>query len=442
MREVGIVSDFVDICDHGDRVSECPLCRPTDPALGPLLDDVEAFLRRFLVMSDDAFAIVAVWVAHVFAFAAFEFTPYLSITSATKRSGKSRLLELLEVIFGPLRSVSTANISAASLFRLIDANHGLAVLFDEIDRIPKEKAEEFYGLINSGWRLGGKAHRQTGQKMEHLQAFSTFSPKVLAGIGQPLPDSTADRCLPIRMERKLKSETVERLRLRRATAEAAPLREAFMEWANKATLARLQHAEPAFPTSMTNDRLMDVSEPLFAICDMAGSDWPARIRQAVVDTEATAEQIEEEELGILALRHVAETFAEQQVEKLFTHDLLAYMVRRDDAPWAEWWGDKVDAGKTAAPAQRLGKLLKRFGIHPKQVRIGADTKKGYDLGPILGAAERYLRPLAETTETTETPLASTVSPVSPVSATHPNGEGPNPFEALVIALETLGEPGP
>ena len=75
---------YVEICDHGERLNDCPLCRPIDPVLGQLLDAVEGFLRRFLVMSDDAFAIVAVWVAHVYTFRAFEFTPYLSITSATK----------------------------------------------------------------------------------------------------------------------------------------------------------------------------------------------------------------------------------------------------------------------------------------------------------------------------------------------------------------------
>ena len=86
-------------------------------------------------------------------------------------------------------------------------------------------------------------------------------------------------------------------------------------------------------------------------------------------------------MGILALRHVVEAFAKKQVDKMFTHDLLAYMVKLDDGPWAEWWGDKVDAGKTAAPSQRLGKLLRRFGIRPKHVRIGDMTGRAYERDP-------------------------------------------------------------
>jgi hypothetical protein len=400
-------------------------------SLSGLLVEVEVFLRRYVVMDDDAFAIVTVWIAHVFAFGAFEFTPYLAVTSATKRSGKSRLLELIEVVLGPTRSVSTANISTASLFRLIDAHPGLAVLFDEVDRIPKEKAEELWGLINSGWRLGGKAHRQSGQKMETLTAFSTFAPKVLAGIGQPLPDTTADRAVAIRMERRMPSEQVERLRLRKASAEVAPIRSAFMEWANQATLARLAHAEPSFPASMTNDRLMDVAEPLFAIGDLAGGAWPARIRQAVVATEATAEQIEEEELGVLALRHVLAAFTEKQVDKMFTDDLLTYMVTLDDGPWAEFWGDKVDLGKTVAPARRLRRLLGRFdGVKPTSVRIGPVAKKGYHLGPVQSAALRYL---SVTSVTSETPLACTVSDVSHVTDT-PRDRAPSPVDLMISRI--------
>ena len=43
--------------------------------------------RRYVVMGEGAFMIVTIWVAHVFAFAAAEFTLYFGVTSATKRSG-------------------------------------------------------------------------------------------------------------------------------------------------------------------------------------------------------------------------------------------------------------------------------------------------------------------------------------------------------------------
>jgi Protein of unknown function (DUF3631) len=387
---------------------------------GNLLDRVHAFVRRYVVLAENAAVIVTVWIAHVYAFRAFEFTPYLAVTSATKRSGKSRLLEVVEVMLGTERCVSTANISPASLFRLIDANPGLAVLFDEIDRIPKDKADDLWGLINSGWRLGGKAHRQSGVRMETLTAFSTFSPKVLCGIGRPLPDTVDDRSLAIRMERRLPSESVERLRLRKAGSQVAPIRDALAEWANDATIERLSHAEPEFPASLTNDRLMDVAEPLLAIADEAAGEWSDRVRRAVLALEEVGREIAEDELAVLALRHLFEAFVEKKVgTAIFTEDLLAHMVKLDDGPWAEWWGEQVETGKIAVPARRLRKLLDRFDkVKPTQVRIGDVTRKGYRFEPVQIAASRYL---SETPETSETPLASAVSDVSDVSDTPSDG---------------------
>ena len=160
-----------------------------------------------------------------------------------------------------------------------------------------------------------EAHRQTGPKMDTLAAFSTFSPKVLAGIGQPLPDTVADRAIPIRMERRLQTETVERLRLRRADAEVADLRAGFYQWADETTIRHLRGADPGFPAGMTNDRLMDVSEPLLAIADMAGGEWPARVRSAVHAHEDAGEWVAQEELHLLALRHVYEAFMADSVER-------------------------------------------------------------------------------------------------------------------------------
>jgi hypothetical protein len=393
------------------------------PTFADTLADVEAFLRRFVVMSEHAVTIVVLWIAHVYSFAAFEFTPYLAVTSATKRSGKSRLLEVLGLMLGATRAVFTAYISAASLYRLIHAKPGVAILWDEVDRVPKEKAEELWGLINSGWRLGGQVHRQTGPKMETLAPFSTFSPKVLAGIGRPLPDPVDDRSLKVRMERRLPSERVERLRLRRVEAEAAPIRATLEAWASEETIKRLAAAEPVLPSTIQNDRLLDVAEPLFAIADMAGDNWPARLRAAIEDQEGTARQVEEDELSLLALAHVFEAFSVKQADRLFTDEILAYLITLDSGPWAEFWGANVELGKTVAPARRLRKLLDRFdGIEPVSVRIGDVAKKGYHLGPIQAAASRYL---SVTRVTSETPLASTVSEVTDVADT-PRNDARNP----------------
>src|SRR3954468_16894340 len=161
--------------DQADQL----VAQATQVDTGKLLVDVESTIRRFVIMSDDALTTASLWVLHVYAFQAAEFTPYLAVTSATKRSGKSRLLEVFELLLGSDRAVSTASISPAVLFRLIDGNPGVAVLIDEVDRNGRDNADELWGLVNSGWRFGGRAHRMSGQRMNKVSTFSTFAPKVL-----------------------------------------------------------------------------------------------------------------------------------------------------------------------------------------------------------------------------------------------------------------------
>ena len=47
-----------------------------------------------------------------------------------------------------------------------------------------------------------------------LQTFSVYCPKAFAGIGDCLPDTIADRAIPIRLKRRTRDEAVERFRLR------------------------------------------------------------------------------------------------------------------------------------------------------------------------------------------------------------------------------------
>ena len=101
---------------------------------------------------------LALWVAHTHGVAAADVTPYISISSAEKRSGKTRLLEVLELLVSnPLQA---ANISDAALYRAIGDSESPTptVLIDEVDAIFGTKArerEELRGLLKrrlQAWR--------------------------------------------------------------------------------------------------------------------------------------------------------------------------------------------------------------------------------------------------------------------------------------------------
>ncbi len=156
-----------------------------------VLEDVRTFIRRFVVLDDHQALAVALWVALTHVYDAFGITPYLVITSALKRSGKTRLLEVLELLVR--EPLSTANISDAALFRVV-ADKSPSLFMDEVDAIFKSRdREELRGLLNAGYRAGAVAHRMGGANNRTLESFPVYCPKAFAGIGDCLPDTLTDR---------------------------------------------------------------------------------------------------------------------------------------------------------------------------------------------------------------------------------------------------------
>ena len=177
-----------------------------------LLDRVAAFIWRYVMLSPAQLNAVVLWIAHTHCFDAADSTPYLSITSAEMRCGKSRLLEVLDLLV--CRPWLTARVSAAVLPRKIQAERP-SLLLDESDTAfggQKDYAEALRGILNSGHRRGGCVSLCAGQGTKiNYKNFDTFCPKAIAGIGR-LPDTIADRSIPIRLKRRISRERVERFR--------------------------------------------------------------------------------------------------------------------------------------------------------------------------------------------------------------------------------------
>ena len=267
-----------------------------------ILDLVSHFIRRYVHLSDPQARIVAVWAAHTYAVGAATTTPYLNINSAVKQSGKTRLLEVFELLVN--KPWLTGRVTAACLVRKVDQVRP-TLLLDESDAAfsgEKEYAEALRGILNTGFDVGGVASCCIGNGANiSYKDFRTYSAKAIAGIGQ-LPDTVADRSIPIRLQRKKPGEVVARFRRRHAKAEAADIKTKLCDWISTISVDKLKDAEPTLPEELT-DRQQDGIEPLLAIADEAGGEWPCALRTAAVEI-FRSQAAEDQNIGVQLLADV------------------------------------------------------------------------------------------------------------------------------------------
>lgn len=352
---------------------------------------------------------IALWIAHTWSLDAFDYSPYLNPFSPEKQCGKSRLLDCLELLsFRPWRTISP---SEAVLFRHIDTEQP-SLLLDEVDtvfgNVKSDRSEPLRALLNAGFERGASVPRCVGQGGNFtVQQFKVFCPKAFAGIGS-LPDTIRSRCIPIRLNRKTRHERVERFRKREVGEEAKTLRARLETWGkDPAILNALRGARPSVPDQLS-DRQADICEPLLAIAELAGGQWPDRSRNAIVEACTDASASEDESLSVKLLLAIRLSFDSADMDRLATADLLNDLMDRDtDAPWVNWWERELRDGNVRGPAAKLARLLKPFGIKPRVIRQPDNTTpRGFMRTDFVEAWDRYCAgaaPNATTQQGAETP---------------------------------------
>jgi hypothetical protein len=342
------------------------------------LDSVRDFVRRFVALEESQAEAIALWAAHTHIPNAFSCTPYLAVTSAEKRSGKTRLLEVLELLVR--EPLPTANISDAALFRIVQ-DLTPTVLMDEVDAIFKSRErEELRGLLNAGYRRGAVAIRMGGRNNTEPQRFTVYSPKAFAGIGDCLPDTITDRSIPIRLKRRTRAEHVERFRLRDVQPHGERLRDELADWLEPQA-DYLADLRPILPDEL-DDRAQEFWEPLLAVADVAGGDWPARARAAALALSTGTER-EDDSLTVRLLRDIHSCFARNGHDRIRTADLLDFLAGVEESPWGDWYGKTLSA-------HGLSRLLRPYRIRTMPVWVDGETARGYKAEQFEDAFSRVL----------------------------------------------------
>lgn len=351
------------------------------PLTGPeLLDQLHARLVKFVVFpTPEAAHATTLWIAATHAQDAWQHATRLHIKSPMKRCGKSRLLDIVaETCRNPL---ITANATPAALFRKIGPKDPPTILIDEIDAVfgkakEAEKHEDLRALLNAGYQRNRPAIRCV-PPTNTVQEFPTFAMAALAGIGD-LPDTIEDRSVIIRLRRKTAGERVSKFRLRRDVQPLHDLRDQLHAWA-ESEHNRLAAAEPVMDL---DDREADTWEPLIAIADAAGGDWPQRGRKAAAALIKEAEGSDEDVLmSVRLLADLRVIFGEHH--SLHTETILNRLHKVEESPWPDYFGNPLNARDMAS-------LLGQYDIKSRDVKIEGMTRKGYQRADLWDAWQRYV----------------------------------------------------
>ncbi len=345
-----------------------------DPVDGAeLLDEITATVRRFVVCAAEVTRAAALWLVMTWLVDVVGVAPIAAITSPEKRCGKTVLLTLLSRL--SFRPLAASNISPPALFRSIEA-WSPTLLIDEADSFLKDN-EELRGVLNSGHtRATAFVIRCDGEDLTPKR-FSTWGAKALAAIGT-LPATVADRALPLELRRKLPTDRVERLRY--AEPELFDTLRAKLARFAEDHRSTVRHARPVLPEEL-HDRAQDNFEPLLAIADAAGGDWPRLARDAarkLYDAEPAALSV-----GVELLCDIKVVWG--PVDHLSTAELIGKLTADRELRWARY-----GRGGIALTPRQLAAKLKAYGIKSKNLAIGEKRPKGYAREQFIEAWDRYL----------------------------------------------------
>ncbi len=355
-----------------------------DVAMAAYLEDVRSILCRYVAFpSEHEPVAIALWIAHAHLVEQFDTSPILAVTSAEMRSGKTRVLDVVELLVPvPFRVVTP---SEAVVYTVLAQRPRPTLLLDEADAIfgprTSEKYEGLRAILNAGNKQGTPVLRvKLEGKRRDVEKFDVYGPKVVAGIGS-LPSTVADRSIPIRMRRRAPTEPIAKFRNRIARAEAEGIIFPF----------------PSIPVSLDvhvpdelDDRAADSWEPLIAVAGAAGGPWPDLARRAAVAVSSAAEVSVSSGMRLLA--EIRDVFATD--EHLTTAEVLRRLHDLEDAPWGDWYGKPLTG-------RGLAKLLIPYRIVPSQHRVHGAPARGYFRRDFADAWGRYVTDVTDVTDAKE-----------------------------------------
>jgi putative DNA primase/helicase len=128
-------------------------------------------------------------------------------------------------------------------------------------------------------------------------------------------------------------------------------------------------------------------EPLLALADLAGGEWPARARQAASELSAGAQDCNP--IGSL-LFDIFLMFAMDKQGRMFSRDLAQGLNCLSERPWMELIRLRSARAPQGVTELWLAQQLRPYGVRLRTLRIQEARGKGYLEQDFLEAFRRYI----------------------------------------------------
>jgi hypothetical protein len=353
-------------------IREWPEPSPTHVNPLDLMSKVTKFIARFVVMTPSERTLIFFWSFLPWTVQLWPKLAILRITSPEKQCGKSTALDVLEQLIP--NPFLTINISAAALYRLIEALKP-TVLVDEADSFASTR-EDFRNIACGGFDRNRPVVR-FNTETQQVETFQTHGCRVIASIGS-LHETIEDRSVFVQLTKKAYDQEVEQLTDVPA-AEFEELRQMyarvvaghFGEFASQ----KLKRPE-AFVS-----REWDKYRPLLTIASVFGC-YELALRAFTTVMRAYDPQTSVA-IEILLRMRVMFKVCSQPEKFLFTHAVVLELNKDKEAPW----GDLKDQ----LTQKKLAGYLRPFKIKSRNKQDGAGNQaKAYFYEDFKNVFKSYL----------------------------------------------------
>jgi len=350
--------------------------RPPAPGPATVIDNVADFLRRFVFLENTSlYLLISLWIVSTHRYEVFDYAGYIFAYSVEPASGKSRLLEVLDLLVYKSSGIITSPTEAV-VFRTA---HDATQLVDELDSLVN--IDYLRSVLNSGFQKGNKVIRMVQIKNRYVpKEFPIFAPRALAGINKRiLTQTTLDRTFAIEMVRQTKKEKREKFRSRKLKSEVEKLTNQIeLFWIfNEDKAAQLYDGDIPYLEKF-RDRTIDIAEPLAAILEAAYHGHP---------------RLEEARQNLIEAISITRN---DQLKEIKEHRILQELARlaKEENPLI---GNSTELAHRCSnlpekPSEHdISQTLRKYGFQTKSIRKDGDPKYRYVLNyeELAGLVARY-----------------------------------------------------